>query len=636
MYSYPTTAQIIPDATLPINSRVVQQGNTHLIEGGTVAGTNLFHSFESFSIPTNGIGFFNNATAIQNIFSRVTGHSISNIDGLIQANGIANLFLINPNGLIFGPNAKLDIGGSFFGTTAHSIWFADGLEFSATNPQTTPLLSINVPLGLQYGTNPGRIMVQGPGHHLSQQQQPPGDIIRENRPDGLQVKDGQTLALVGGEVILQGGNLTAEGGRIEIGSVGSNSYVTLTHPGWVLSYEMVQNFQDITLRQAASVDVSGAASGNIQAQGRRLTLRDGSTFLALKTGDDSAGSITVKTSELVEAIGITPIDNLIPSGLLTVVNSTGTGIGGNIKIETGQLILQEGAQIGAGTRGEGQGGTLTVKAGELIDISGTQPNPRFPTGLFTNVQPGIRGNGGDLVIETGRLRVRDGGVIAAGTFSDGNSGNLFIQASESVEVSGFAPESLSVSGIVTNVISPDATGNGGNLTIETRRLMVQDGAIVSVNTFGGGNSGSLTVRASESVELRGTRFNTRVSSGLLAGVVREDAKGGAGNITVETGRLTVQDGATITVSSENLQPAGTLKITADSINLENLGSITANTQGGGGSIELRSPILTLNNSSITTNATGGDSGGNINLQGELLLLQNNSTLTTNALGSNAT
>lgn len=634
--SSPTVAQILPDATLPINSRVIQQGNTHFIEGGTPAGANLFHSFESFSVPTGETAFFNNPTSIQNIFSRVTGNSISNIDGLIQANGTANLFLINPKGLIFGPNAKLNIGGSFLGSTAKSIWFADGLEFSATNPQTQPLLSINVPLGLQYGANPGRIVVQGPGHNLSQQLQPPGDIIRDNRPDGLRVNDNQTLALVGGEVRLDGGNLTAEAGRIEIGSVGSNSYVTLTHPGWVLGYGMVQNFQDITLQQAASVDVSGAASGNIQVQGRRLTLRDGSTFLALKTGGDSAGSITIKTSERVEAIGITPIDNIIPSGLLTVVTSTGTGIGGNIYIETGQLILQEGAQIAAGTRGDGQGGTLRVKAAELIDISGTQPNPRFPSGLFTNVQLEIRGNGGDLLIETGRLRVRDGGVIAAGTFSDGNSGNLFIKASESVEVSGFAPKSLSVSGIVTNVNSPDATGNGGNLTIETRRLRVQDGAIVSVNTFGGGNSGNLTVRASESVELRGTRLNTRVSSGLLAGTVTEDAKGGAGNITVETGRLMVQDGATITASSENLRPAGTVKITADSINLDTFANISGDTQAGGGSIELRSPTLSLNNSRITTNATGGDSGGDINFQGQLLFLENNSTITTNALGSNAT
>ncbi|MBD2483833.1 S-layer family protein [Planktothrix sp. FACHB-1365] len=637
LYSYPTTAQIIPDATLPINSRVVQQGNTHLIEGGTVAGTNLFHSFESFSIPTNDIGFFNNATEIQNIFSRVTGHSISNIDGLIQAKGIANLFLINPNGVIFGPNAQLNIGGSFFGSTANSIWFADGLEFSATNPQITPLLSINVPLGLQYGTNPGRIIVQGPGHNLSQDNTEQRDIIRENRPDGLRVKDNQTLALVGGEVILQGGNLTAEGGRIEVGSVGSNSYITLTHPSWVLGYQMVQNFQDITLQQAASVDVSGEASGNIQVQGRRLTLSDGSIILALKTGSDSAGTITVKTSELVEAIGTTPTESIFPSGLLTVVSSKGTGLGGNINIETGRLILREGAQIGAGTRGDGQGGTLTVKAADSVEVSGTQRIPRFPSGLFTNVQPGVTGDGGDLTIETGRLIVRDGGVVAAGTFNRGNSGNIIIRASESVEVAGFATNSSSVSGIATRVFFPETTGNGGNLTIETKRLLVRDGAAVTVNTSGGGNSGNLTITASESVEVRGKRPNSEESfSGLYASSLGEKAKGAPGNITIETGRLILQDGGTVTVNSNSLQPAGTLKIRADSINLDNLGSITADTQAGGGSIELRSPILTLNNSRITTNATGGDSGGDINLQGQLLLLQNNSTITTNALGSNAT
>lgn len=635
--SQPIAAQITPDASLPINSRVTQQGNTHVIEGGTPAGTNLFHSFEAFSVLTGGTAFFNNPTSIQNIFSRVTGHSISNIDGLIQANGMVNLFLINPNGLIFGPNAKLDIGGSFFGSTANSIWFADGLEFSATTPQTTPLLSINVPLGLQYGTNPGRIVVEGSGHNLSQDNTERRDIIRDNRPDGLRVNDNQTLALVGGEVILQGGNLTAEQGRIEIGSVGSNSYITLTHPSWVLGYGMVQNFQDITLQQAASIDVSGAASGNVHVQGRRLTLSDGSIILGLKTGSDSAGTITVKTSELVEAIGTTPTDSIFPSGLLTVVSSKGTGLGGNINIETGRLILREGAQIGAGTRGDGQGGTLTVKAADSVEISGTQRIPRFPSGIFTNVQPGVTGDGGDLTIETGRLIVRDGGVVAAGTFSRGNSGNVIIRAFESVEVAGFAANSTSVSGIAARVFFPETTGNGGNLTIETKRLLVRDGAVVTVNTLGGGNSGNLTITASESVEVRGKRPNSEESfSGLYASSLGEKATGAPGNITIETGRLILEDGGTVTVNSDSLEPAGTLKITADSINLERLGSITADTQAGGGSIELRSPSLLLKNSRITTNATGGDSGGDINLQGELLVLENNSTITTNALGSNVT
>lgn len=207
-------AQITPDATLPVNSAVTRQGDIWEITGGTQAGGNLFHSFEQFSIPTNGTAFFNNALDIQNIFSRVTGVSRSNIDGVIRANGTANLFLLNRNGIVFGRNAQLDIGGDFFGSTANSLKFSDGASFGVTGSQVEPLLTISRPIGLQFGAQANPIVNRS-------------QIKNRGQTVGLQVQPGKTIALIGGDVILEGGYLTAEGGRIELGSVADNSKVSL-------------------------------------------------------------------------------------------------------------------------------------------------------------------------------------------------------------------------------------------------------------------------------------------------------------------------------------------------------------------------------------------------------------------------
>ena len=143
-------AQITPDGTT--NTTVEVDGNDFTIQQGDRVGSNLFHSFGEFSIPTDGSAVFNNAADIVNIFSRVTGGNLSNIDGLLGANGSANLFLLNPAGIMFGENARLNIGGSFFASTASSVKFPDGTEFSATNPEAPPLLTVNVkpPVGLLF------------------------------------------------------------------------------------------------------------------------------------------------------------------------------------------------------------------------------------------------------------------------------------------------------------------------------------------------------------------------------------------------------------------------------------------------------------------------------------------------------
>ncbi len=272
------SAQIVPDNTLPTPSAVNTSGTVQTITDGTTVGNHLFHSFEQFNLLTEQTAHFNNATDLSNIITRVTGGQISNIDGTIRTNGATNLFLINPSGVVFGTNAQLDIEGSFFASTAESLLFEDGSLFSATEPNPPPLLTVNIPIGLQYGSNPGEIRVEGMGHRLTSQRDPVSSPLQRSSDErGLQVKPGQTLALVGGNVTLDGGLLTADSGRLQLGSV-IRGQVTLTPTanGWTLDYPQMLDYGDIQLSSAALLDTSGNGGSGIQLVGGRITIADGS------------------------------------------------------------------------------------------------------------------------------------------------------------------------------------------------------------------------------------------------------------------------------------------------------------------------------------------------------------------------
>lgn len=688
------SAQVIPDTTLPNNSVAPSNGQTIEITGGTPKESNLFHSFEKFSIPTGSTALFKNASAFENIISRVTGKSISNIDGLIKVEGIANLFLINPNGIIFGSKASLDIRGSFIGSTANSIKFTDGSEFSAVNPQASPLLTISVPVGLQYGATPGDIRVQGLGNNLFLNSPTDPSVNRSERPPGLQVDTGQTLALVGGNLTLEGGNLTAAGGRIELGSVGAGIVtLTPTNPGWMLGYDNIERFQDIQLSQAASLEASGNSGGSIQVQGRNVIVKDASAMLADTLGNGSGGTLTIKATDSVqvsdfsfppsgppfisrlstdvapgatggggqlaiatrrllitngaqissgtfsaqnagllrvttqdlEIIGSSPIG---PSGLFAPVGTVATGHGGNLTIETERLRVANGAQIAVSTFGPGDAGDLTVQA-NAIELVGT--SPEGSSGLFANVEEGATGKGGNLTIKTNRLQITNGAQVSASTFGEGNAGSLTVRAQD-VEAIGGAP--IASSGLIAVSRS---TGNGGNLTIETDRLRLVDGGQIATATGGSGNAGVLTVRASKSVELIGTTETGR--SGLFSSAINGTGEGG--NLTVSTDRLIVRDGATISVSNfssrnPNIPPgqgaAGNLNVDANLILLDNQGILTAEAAAGDrGNINLQSETIFLRRgSAITTNAQGTATGGNITLNTDILAAIENSDITANA------
>jgi filamentous hemagglutinin family protein len=406
-------AQIVPDSTLPNNSLLAIQDNS--IDGGTRSGSNLFYSFEQFSVPTGSTAFFNNAPDIQNIISRVTGGSISDIDGLIRANASANVFLLNPNGIIFSPNAGLSVGGSWLASTASSLNFADGTRFSATAPQTQPLLSVSVPSGLQFGNTAGGIRVQGAS---------------------LEVQPNKTLALVGGNVGLESGYLKAEGGRIELGSTAGTGLVNLnqTDKGWALGYEGVQNFQDIQLSKQAVVDASGEAGGDIQLSGRRIALTDTSSIDANNLGSQNGGKISIQASELIAQDGsqisastlgagqggnlsVTASDSVVigsGSSLSAQANPDSKGVSGDVTITINQLTVRDGAQLGSVESG-GNGGNITLQAQDLLLL---RRNSNIDAKAGT---AGAAENGGNISITTEIVRIPEPshtlGILAFTAFS---------------------------------------------------------------------------------------------------------------------------------------------------------------------------------------------------------------------------
>lgn len=598
-------AQVTSDGTL--STEVSTEDNRNFtITGGSQAGGNLFHSFGEFSVPTGGSVAFDNALDVQNIISRVTGGSVSSIDGLIRANGSANLFLINPKGIIFGSNAQLNIGGSFLATTANRLNFADGNFFSTTAPQVQPLLSVSVPIGLQFGETAGNIVNQS-------------TVIDSNGlPTGLQVQPGKTLALVGGDVLIEGGGLSAPGGRIELGSVAGSSLVNLTPiaTGWNLGYEDEQNFQDIQLSQA-SVYTGGESLGDIQLRGRRIAITNGSQIGGNNFGANPGGIVALKASEFVE----------VSEGSQLNTGTLSTGAAGDIKIETGRLIVSNRSSIDALSNGDGRGGNITVDAAESVQIDGNGQLTQIATQAFSG------GNAGEVNVRTGRLILKDGGQIASSTArgSAGNGGTVVVDASDSVEASGTGQTlegEVKASGLLAQSLEPATTGSGGNLRINTGRLVITNGASISVAAVNGstGQAGALDVNASKSVEISG------IGSTLLA---ESESPKPAGNLTISTDKLIVRDGGEANVSSEGTGNAGNLQVQANSIRLNNRGYLTPKSASGeGGNIGLSNLDLLLlrNNTEISTDATAGTgNGGNINIDTDLLVGTENSDITATAL-----
>lgn len=537
-------AQITPDGSL--NTTVTQSGLNTIITNGTTAGTNLFHSFGQFSVPTGGSATFDlNATpAIRTIFSRVTGGSVSNIDGLIRTTNPASLFLINPAGIVFGRNAQLNIGGSFVGTTATRIKFVDGAEFSAVDPPSAALLTISTPVGLQFNGGTGGIQVQGNGN----------DGIVPTMNPGIVGSPGQTIALVGGDVNFTAGVITAPAGRIEIGAV-ERGLVNLipTPAGWQLGYTQVQALGEVSLTTRSSLwnpYPVGNLAGGIQVVGREITLNQ-SQIVAATAGSGQGGNITVNAQRSLSLAGLNPNAGAPSAWIVNQVAQGAPGNGGGVNIQAGQLSLQDGAGIETLSFGSGAAGNVQVQANTIF-ANGTVPvnSPLLPLGISSShisSSAYASGAGGDVAVTAQQITLTESAQIATTVLpgATGQGGTITVNAPDITAI-GYSSLSFTPSGIQAYTLG---LGNGGGVNISTDRLTLSSsgGVFTATARFAGvpgtgiGNAGNTTVTAREAIALAGSNpvqpDLVSFLGSLTVGV------GNSGNVVVTTPKLSLQSGA---------------------------------------------------------------------------------------------
>jgi filamentous hemagglutinin family protein len=621
---FPVKAQITPDNTLgnessQINSNVLIKGvNADQINGGATRGSNLFHSFSEFNIKDGQRVYFANPLGVFNILTRVTGKDKSSIFGTLGVDGNANLFLMNPNGILFGKDASLDIRGSFVGTTANALQFGNQGVFSATNPEAPPLLTIN-PNALVFSQQQSSAVIS------NQSQVPAGKDPAGVDVFGLRVTDGKSLLLVGGNVSMDGGWAIANGGHIELGGLTEPGSIGIQSNGDNFSLSFPEGVQrgDVSLNNRAIVGVPGNGGGSITVNARNLDVLNRSELFggigeSLGSANTQAGDITV---DVIGQINLAGTNSLI----FNSVQSQAIGNPGNISIKTGSLEVTGGAQIDSFTRGRGNAGNITIQAKDAVTLDGKDSNG-FPSAVFSNVQPGAIGNGGNINLTAGSLSLTNGGIIGVDVrgVTDDLPGGQGIGGTVDVKVR----DALTISGTDSGIfgsLGEGAVGRAGNIKVQAGNLFIKDDGNIISSTFGKGDSGSISITANESLLLD--------VGGIYSNVQSRDAMGNAGKIDITTGSLSLTNGAQINSFTRGQGNAGDITIQAkDVISFYGFDSdgnssgvfsnVLADAKGNAGDINLTANSMFLTNGgqlrigvngAYDTFAGGQGTGGTVNV-----------------------
>jgi len=642
---------------------------------GKIEGTNLFHSFGTFNIETGQSATFSGPETINNIIGRVTGGALSNIDGLIKSDiQSANLYLLNPSGFLFGPNARLDVSGSFHVTTADYLSLGNEGIFYA-DPIKTNFLTIDPPTAFGFlRSNPGTIHVQ---------------------ESFLEMPEGEILSLIGGDIEIIGSgyynraDIFAPGGRVDIASVLSVGEVIPIYTDETPDFltDSFENFGTIKMYNGY-IDAGGDGGGDVFIRGGRLIVDSSYIYASTKGDSDTiagngidikiSGDMVVDNSDWTgSVIGTNIFGNVnqnsggvrISADHLEIKNGAGIrsvafmgsgGRSGDIELNTNNLLIQNSGAIQAGTGGSKKSGDILIKTGSLDirdngfiwtnafggtggsgDIFVTTENvfllnekyPGYPTGITTRTYGSAIGNAGNITIDTKNLQMFPGTEISSPTWTMGQAGDIKV----TIEEKGFMTGTNSVpTGVFANTFG---TGKGADIEINAGHLEMTTHSSLQVQARSAGNAGDMTLN----VDTLAIKDRAYISTSTVS-------TGNAGNVTLNVDTLEIKDGAYISASGllGDGAASGDVDIVAKNILISGFESSTSpfnwdftgisSTSGKNslksGDVNIQTANFEMTNrSTVTTVSKGPDEGGGIKIKANNIELLNGSAIIASAFGS---
>jgi len=595
--------------------------------GGTVTSggrSHLLHSFSEFGVPATQTAEFRTDDTIDTILARVTGANASSIDGVLRVRntsgvGGPDLFLLNPNGVLFGGNARLDLDGAFYGTTAGWVALADGARFSAIDTAAALPATAAEPVALGFAaTGSGDVEL--------------GGRLSSNAPPGSGRQAASHVVLVGRDIRTTGsGFIAAQGATVGLVAVGPDA---ITVPVDVTAIDGAALRGTIRIGEPGvpvSVQTSspGADQGRIVIRGGALVLRDGGLFAggeagappdALAIDVEVADRVTIEGSESkIESLaggtlgpggvrliareleildggslgithngtGATPAtlavdaDRVRLDGSASVIRSVTTrgGPGADIEIRAGTLALANEAAIVAestdnGALQDGEVGAIRIDADTIVLETGAD---------VASITRGD-GRGGDILVEGGTLRLSSRSRIQAGSRTDAASGDVRIEVDEA-QLLDSAFVGTGFLGDVSEIgLGESLSGPAGDVEVVADQLTIEGGSQIASTTIGAGDAGDVTLRIAGTLRASGRLEGTNQVSGVFARSGLQfgsTASGDGGTIATYAARLELADGAQISVQSAGSGDAGGIDLRVASDARLDGGVISASSTGTG-------------------------------------------------------